>query len=445
MEICASIDGLIQSIVSALRQLKTPGWEYNRTLLDLGCVRRTAYEIVRKSSDVVDAQDFSELVQFLSGIDDGLHQFIAQVSRTAGERPQIGALSNNAGPGFGSAFENRWAADIRPKELVSLGRWAEHATSLEAPGEYVTSYGDDVIVSRSSEQNRYQLGADCSYEKPRDFFSYTNAEESLMIFEHVGLTSGGTQYYDPNFFSRGFDSAREFFKVGRVFMMLWDIEQYANDNQEIIDDDANSILQNRQTLTSREGSFTGPFTGPTTVRCFLVVKEGYSASFCVPISTFNRQGCSQQPDQANYGIIFTGDTAPLALPGELGMTEPPLRIQTQRLIRPASLQMRLNEPSIEPWELPSTHLPCESRVDYRRWYEVEHNIRCRNVGMLDHESLQRLSHPDFRLNRDRRELPAGLQPVSGSIDLFLRRLPSFTDFLLRWNHPETDGDAMDVD
>ncbi|KAK2804116.1 hypothetical protein FQN50_006744 [Emmonsiellopsis sp. PD_5] len=441
MEICASIDGLIQSIVSALRQLKTPRWEYNRTLLDLGCLRRTAFEIVRKFSDVVDGHDFSELVQFLRGIEDGLREFIAQVSGTAGERPQIGTLSNNAGPGFGSVFDHRWAADIRPKELVSLGRWAD----LEAPGEYVTSYGDDIIASRNSDQNRYQLGADCSYEKPRNFFSYTKVEESLTIFEHVGLTSGGTQYYDPNFFSRGFDSAREFFKVGRVFMMLWDIEQYANDNQEIIDDDANCILKNRQALTSREGAFTGPFTGPTTVRRFLVVKEGYSACFCVPISTFNRQGCSHQPDQANYGIIFTGDTAPLPLPGELGMTEPPLRIHTQRLIRPASLQMRLNEPSIEPWELPSAHLPCESRIDYRRWCEVEHNIRCRNVGMLDHESLQRLSHPDLWLSRDRRELPAGLQPVSRNIDLFLKRVPTFTNFLLQWNPPETDGDAMDVD
>jgi hypothetical protein len=38
-------------------------------------------------------------------------------------------------------------------------------------------------------------------------------------------------------------------------------------------------------------------------------------------------------------------------------------------------------------ELPSLELPSQCRVDYRRLCEVEHNVCCRNIGLVRSESL----------------------------------------------------------
>lgn len=69
--------------------------------------------------------------------------------------------------------------------------------SLVAPAEYVTQYGTDLVVSRSSSKDRYILGADCSYEDQQTTLS-TSSDGGLVIFEHIELKSGGSHFYDPS-------------------------------------------------------------------------------------------------------------------------------------------------------------------------------------------------------------------------------------------------------
>jgi hypothetical protein len=82
------------------------------------------------------------------------------------------------------------------------------------------------------------------------------------------------------FWSRGQSSAREYFTVGRVFMMLWDVNALRRDLQEIADEDP-TVHANRCTFMSLEGSYSGPYTGPETVRRFVVVAEGIRSSYCL--------------------------------------------------------------------------------------------------------------------------------------------------------------------
>lgn len=119
-----------------------------------------------------------------------------------------------------------------------------------------------------------------------------------------------------------------------------------------------------------------------------------SADGYQPVSTFNSHGCSQQRDQENYGIIYSGDFRPASLPGETGMVYPPLRVEVVPPLGeewwPRTKDMRKRPaPPIPPPNMifPSKDLPCQSRVDYRRLCEVEHSIRCRNIGLVDGESL----------------------------------------------------------
>ena len=39
---------------------------------------------------------------------------------------------------------------------------------------------------------------------------------------------------------------------------------------------------------------------------------------------------------------------------------------------------------------PSNVIPSQARVDYRRLCEIEHNVRCKDVGLVDVDSMTHL-------------------------------------------------------
>ena len=204
----------------------------------------------------------------------------------------------------------------------------------------------------------------------------------LVIFEHIGLLSGGSKYNDRDFFTINVPS--NFFRPGQVFMMLWDTASLdASVNIDV--DNEPSIKASRDQRIFTDGDYRGPYFGPTTVRRFLVIESGARSSYCLPISTLQRQGCTWQPDQQNYGIAFTCEQVPLQLPGERGMVKPPIQLtffpsDTSGLKVPYKLNT----------EHPSKLLPSEARIDYRRICEVEHGIRCKDAGFVIEEVMKNL-------------------------------------------------------
>ncbi|KAJ0421308.1 hypothetical protein BJY00DRAFT_282494 [Aspergillus carlsbadensis] len=142
---------------------------------------------------------------------------------------------------------------------------------------------------------------------------------------------------------------------------------------------------------SLEGAYSGPYTGPETVRRFVVVAEGVRSCYCLPISSFNGHGCSKQQDQRSYGVIHTGDLSQASsLSGERGIIYPPISIASVAP-KPWPREVRLltDVPPAPPTsELPSLELPAGCRVDYRRLCEVQHNVCSRNIGLVCSESLK---------------------------------------------------------
>ena len=67
--------------------------------------------------------------------------------------------------------------------------------SLLAPQKAILCPGNHLIC-RSSVASRYTLGADCSIEHSSEV-QPSDWEADSQIFEHVGLKSGGGNYYDP--------------------------------------------------------------------------------------------------------------------------------------------------------------------------------------------------------------------------------------------------------
>jgi hypothetical protein len=109
-----------------------------------------------------------------------------------------------------------------------------------------------------------------------------------------------------------------------------------------------------------------------------------------PISSFNDQGCSQQQDRQNYGVIFTGERSQTAdFVGEAGMIHPAIYIAPMAPEPwPHKVLLMTDVPPAPPnSKLPSLELPAQCRIDYRRLCEVEHNVCSRNIGMVSRESL----------------------------------------------------------
>ncbi|KAL3461155.1 hypothetical protein BJX64DRAFT_261409 [Aspergillus heterothallicus] len=184
-------------------------------------------------------------------------------------------------------------------------------------------------------------------------------------------------------------SATEFFTVGRVFVMLWDVSALRTDLQEIAEEDP-SVYADRRAFATIENNYTGPYTGPGTVRRFVVVAQSARSSYCLPISSFNGQGCSQQQDRQNYGVISTGDRSQVPnLAGETRIIHPPVYIAPMAPKPwPHEVHLKTDVPPAPPnSELPSLELPAHCRIDYRRLCEVEHNVCSRNIGLVCRESL----------------------------------------------------------
>lgn len=110
-----------------------------------------------------------------------------------------------------------------------------------------------------------------------------------------------------------------------------------------------------------------------------------------PISTFASEGMRHQPDQHNYGMIYSGNESwtPMMLSDEDKMIYPALHVPAVPIRdwpNPSKKGEGLPDPPYD--RLPTHDLLDNSRVDYRRVCIVQFNVRVRNVGILDKASLE---------------------------------------------------------
>ena len=186
------------------------------------------------------------------------------------------------------------------------------------------------------------------------------------VLSQIGIT--GYRYspdgnHDENLFPkfRKRDRPKRFFSVGKVFLVLW------------VEPMGESALTNLV-----PGESVGSFGERvfSKVRRFVVVREGDTYCTCLAIVHHGNYGIGKSGvEKSDHGIVYTGQVAPEPLleeaprRGEEGMRPEPIRINSDD---------------------PTGKLDAASRLDYRKVYTIEHNIKVKSFGQVHPGSMNEL-------------------------------------------------------
>ncbi|KAK5691886.1 hypothetical protein LTR97_011057 [Elasticomyces elasticus] len=148
-----------------------------------------------------------------------------------------------------------------------------------------------------------------------------------------------------------------FYPVGRVFLVLWSEPSVPESNEML----RSNVVKGR----FGEGI-------QSSIRRFVVVKEGSDHCVSVPISTYGGLGAGRRTvRKSDHAIIYTGKSPPEPRPsekpldGEAGLCPVSIRVNVES-----------EEEALHPM----------SRLDYGRTYTVEHHNRVKSIGMVDEAS-----------------------------------------------------------
>jgi len=146
---------------------------------------------------------------------------------------------------------------------------------------------------------------------------------------------------------------QRFFKVGRVFMTLWS-------------EPASSTARDGPNFSS--STIGGRIFSET--RRFVVVRSGQGHALCCPIQTYQKRGTTKSRiNVENHAIVYAAGSEPKLLPEEESLAM-------------GSFQIVMEDKSVT--------IDQSSRLNFGKVYTVEHNIKVRNVGKINKESLPRL-------------------------------------------------------
>jgi hypothetical protein len=168
---------------------------------------------------------------------------------------------------------------------------------------------------------------------------------------HVAGTVGETEELDKSYKQRNRDY-KKWFKPGRVFATLW-TDPFADTTSEATFESFVSIVRFGERVHSK-------------IRRFVVVKQGDRSCTCLPVTTYDGKGYEKRGIVLNdHGQIYSADRLPEKIPG---IDKNPLKVI------PGHGTKRL----------------ANSFVCYSRAYNVETNVKVKDVGELDATSRRLL-------------------------------------------------------
>ncbi|KAK5696193.1 hypothetical protein LTR97_008613 [Elasticomyces elasticus] len=168
------------------------------------------------------------------------------------------------------------------------------------------------------------------------------------------------------------EKPQRFFKVGRVFLILWTEPAGAGATA------VTSYAQNDRTITAADrGLIPGRFGEKvySQVRRFVVIREG--AHFCsaLPIYTYGGQGVGKQSvRKSDHVIIYTSKKAPRPLTAELSKQGEPDEM------RPTPIRVVPDSPE--------DILSSTSRLDLAKVHTIHHNIKVKPLGEVHPNSIE---------------------------------------------------------
>ena len=151
-------------------------------------------------------------------------------------------------------------------------------------------------------------------------------------------------------------SPKNFFKVGKVFMVLW-IEPAGGS--------AGSSWQSEPSLSSvRYGE-----SAYSKIRRFVVIREGQKYSNVIPIVTYGGRGVGRPGTiKSEHAIVYSGKECPGPLPDEL-----PTREGGGLLPIAIRVDMDGRSQSLDPL----------SRLNFGKTYTIEHNVKVQSLGRVN--------------------------------------------------------------
>ncbi|KAL2162813.1 hypothetical protein VTH06DRAFT_6649 [Thermothelomyces fergusii] len=149
------------------------------------------------------------------------------------------------------------------------------------------------------------------------------------------------------------------FQPGEVFKILWCEPRGAGPPRS-------EMMSHPGLIEHNETSF---FQG---YRRFIVVANDEGHCTCVPILTYEGQGCTKRGVKASkHGIVYQSGKKPRMLPGEPQLGFSPVRVRLQ----------------------PSEKLKKESRVNYAKLTTIEHNFRVFFIGSVEPDDFRNIVKP----------------------------------------------------
>ncbi|KAB8264386.1 hypothetical protein BDV32DRAFT_83671 [Aspergillus pseudonomiae] len=201
------------------------------------------------------------------------------------------------------------------------------------------------------------------YTRDNKGYSSANNATSNGQFTHQNIpppvSSGPTPSEPLDSRYRVQEHPRTFFKVGRVFAVVW---HEGMGNAAPLKGGTKSHASDRELIT--EGKFGAKIF--TDIRRMVVFKEQAQCAWCFPVHTYSRLGVAKASvDPSKHAIIYIKGTRPAYGPNEPKMTKDPLEVTPE----------------------PYQKLHMMSRLNFGKIYTVEHNQRVLPVGNISEESM----------------------------------------------------------
>ncbi|KAL8398553.1 hypothetical protein RB596_005910 [Gaeumannomyces avenae] len=247
-------------------------------------------------------------------------------------------LSRRAKPGQSSTSQN----------LGHTYEYASQSPSYAAPDSYSTYQGETQAYAEPG--SAYAAEGD----DPDEAYVGEAANTVPEMPKTITGTLGDYESMDPRF--RLMNS--QHWQPGTVFKILWAEPQGQSKAKN-----AGTFYTERHTVDNGAGKLFH-----TKLRRFIIYGTGEGQSTCVPIFTYNNQGCKKngvKPE--NHGIVHDYNHAPKMLPGEplLGFD-------------PAAIVLTEGTEKISR----------DSRVNYSQLMTVQHNVKIFIIGYTDQDSFQ---------------------------------------------------------
>lgn len=239
---------------------------------------------------------------------------------------------------------------LRPAQITT-----QNTAAAPRSGPRVTTARGDGIFSARNEENQVQTVV---RTEPRERITDPALAQAGIWARSLLLETPGDveQLFDSY---RRRDTPRKYFIFGRVFFVLW-AEPHG---------DSSTAVTGLERGTSLN-SYGEPVYSKA--RRFVVIREADDYCTCLPILTYQEQGVAKRGvRKSEHSIIYTSKTPPPPRPNEL-----PQRGEDG--MQPDAIRVNADNPADKLSDI--------SRLDYGKTYTIHHNLKVKNVGVVNPNS-----------------------------------------------------------